>query len=87
MAEMGGATPATTTRSCGRVVIGPLRQVDAFGYARRLPRNAEPSSERTREQLDVSAMGQGGQGAFDDFAVVPPDTGIVLPGHLEYLAR
>src|SRR5271169_3469061 len=28
-----------------------------------------------------------GQGAFDDFAVVPPDTGIVHQVNLEYLAR
>jgi len=46
--------------------------------------NAEREFERNQERY---AFLRWGQGAFDDFAVVPPDTGIVHQVNLEYLAR
>ena len=46
--------------------------------------NAEREFERNQERY---AFLRWGQGAFDDFAVVPPDTGIVHQVNLEYLSR
>ena len=55
-------------------------------YATRLAifRNAELEFERNRERY---AFLRWGQGAFDDFKVVPPNTGIVHQVNLEFLAR
>src|SRR5437899_2688468 len=46
--------------------------------------NAEREFERNRERY---AFLRWGQQAFDNFSVVPPDTGIVHQVNLEYLAR
>ena len=46
--------------------------------------NAEREFERNQERY---AFLRWGQGAFEHFAVVPPDTGIVHQVNLEYLAR
>ncbi len=59
-------------------------QVDAFGTRDSFRFNAEREFERNQERY---AFLRWGQGAFDDFAVVPPDTGIVHQVNLEYLAR
>ena len=55
-------------------------------YATRLAitRNAELEFERNRERY---AFLRWGQGAFADFKVVPPSTGIVHQVNLEFLAR
>ncbi|MEA2286901.1 MAG: aconitate hydratase, partial [Solirubrobacteraceae bacterium] len=47
-------------------------------------KNAEREFERNEERY---AFLRWGQDAFDNFAVVPPDTGIVHQVNLEYLAR
>ena len=47
-------------------------------------RNAELEFERNQERY---AFLRWGQGAFHNFSVVPPDTGIVHQVNLEYLAR
>ena len=52
--------------------------------ARAFQRNAELEFERNQERY---AFLRWGQGAFDNFKVVPPDTGIVHQVNLEYLAR
>ena len=59
-------------------------QVDEFGSPHAFERNAELEFERNRERY---AFLRWGQGAFENFRVVPPDTGIVHQVNLEYLAR
>ena len=66
------------------LVIDHSVQVDVFGTRDAFQRNAEREFERNQERY---AFLRWGQGAFDDFAVVPPDTGIVHQVNLEYLAR
>src|SRR5215204_2695380 len=66
------------------VVIDHSVQVDAFGTRQAFQINAEREFERNEERY---AFLRWGQGAFDNFAVVPPDTGIVHQVNLEYLAR
>jgi aconitate hydratase len=59
-------------------------QVDVFGSALAFQRNAELEFERNMERYAFLRWGQGG---FENFQVVPPDTGIVHQVNLEYLAR
>jgi aconitate hydratase len=65
-------------------VIDHSVQVDVFGTRMAFERNAELEFDRNRERY---AFLRWGQGAFDGFKVVPPDTGIVHQVNLEYLAR
>ncbi|WP_165065661.1 aconitate hydratase AcnA [Paludisphaera rhizosphaerae] len=66
------------------LVIDHSVQVDEAGTPRALLVNAELEFERNRERY---AFLRWGQNAFDNFKVVPPDTGIVHQVNLEYLAR
>jgi aconitate hydratase len=84
MAEMGGDPAAINPLAPAELVIDHSVQVDAFGTRDAFRLNAEREFERNRERY---AFLRWGQGAFDDFAVVPPDTGIVHQINLEYLAR
>ena len=84
MAEMGGDPAAINPLAPAELVIDHSVQVDAFGTRDAFRVNAEREFERNRERY---AFLRWGQGAFDDFAVVPPDTGIVHQVNLEYLAR
>ena len=59
-------------------------QVDVFGTRLAFARNAELEFERNQERY---AFLRWGQDAFENFRVVPPDTGIVHQVNLEYLAR
>src|SRR5437762_2467228 len=59
-------------------------QVDYFGQANAFQLNAELEFSRNKERY---AFLRWGQAAFDNFRVVPPDTGIVHQVNLEYLAR
>ena len=47
--------------------------------------NAPLEFERNKERYQLSRVGA--RQAFDNFKVVPPDTGIVHQVNLEYLAR
>ncbi len=58
--------------------------MDEYGSAAAFLINAEKEFERNRERY---AFLRWGQTAFDNFKVVPPDTGIVHQVNLEYLAR
>src|SRR3954462_4739319 len=66
------------------LVIDHSVQVDVFGTKEAFQRNAEREFERNEERY---AFLRWGQTAFDDFSVVPPDTGIVHQVNIEYLAR
>jgi aconitate hydratase len=95
MAEMSGQgaeRPVGAESAAARInplvpaelVIDHSVQVDAFGTSDAFRVNAEREFERNQERY---AFLRWGQGAFDDFSVVPPDTGIVHQVNLEYLAR
>jgi aconitate hydratase len=84
IAEMGGDPAKINPLAPAELVIDHSVQVDAFGTRDSFQINAEREFERNQERY---AFLRWGQGAFDDFAVVPPDTGIVHQVNLEYLAR
>jgi aconitate hydratase A / 2-methylisocitrate dehydratase len=66
------------------LVIDHSVQVDHFVERNALELNAELEFTRNRERYVFLRWGQT---AFDNFKVVPPDTGIVHQVNLEYLAR
>jgi aconitate hydratase A / 2-methylisocitrate dehydratase len=66
------------------LVIDHSVQVDEFATRLAMRRNLELEYERNRERY---AFLRWGQSAFDDFKVVPPNTGICHQVNLEYLAR
>jgi aconitate hydratase len=84
MAELGGDPEKINPLVPAELVIDHSVQVDAFGTAQAFAHNAELEFERNQERY---AFLRWGQGAFRNFAVVPPDTGIVHQVNLEYLAR
>ncbi|MGA2014437.1 MAG: aconitate hydratase [Solirubrobacteraceae bacterium] len=84
MRELGGDESKINPLVPAELVIDHSVQVDAFGTPRAFQRNAELEFERNQERY---AFLRWGQGAFNNFAVVPPDTGIVHQVNLEYLAR
>ena len=65
------------------LVIDHSVQVDSFGRADSFAINAQREFERNQERYLFLRWGQR---AFDNFRVVPPDTGIVHQVNLEYLA-
>ncbi len=66
------------------LVIDHSVQVDFFGAADSLQRNVDVEFERNKERYEFLRWGQQ---AFDNFRVVPPNTGIVHQVNLEYLAQ
>jgi aconitate hydratase len=84
MTELGGDPRKINPLVPAELVIDHSVQVDVFGTQGAFARNAELEFERNRERY---AFLRWGQGAFDNFSVVPPDTGIVHQVNLEYLAR
>jgi aconitate hydratase len=84
MADMGGDPSKINPLAPAELVIDHSVQVDAFGTRDSFRVNAEREFERNQERY---AFLRWGQRAFEHFAVVPPDTGIVHQVNLEYLAR
>src|ERR1700678_2548655 len=84
IAEMGGDPAKINPLAPAELVIDHSVQVDAFGTRDSFQINAEREFERNQERY---AFLRWGQGAFEHFSVVPPDTGIVHQVNLEYLAR
>src|SRR6187549_1309225 len=84
MADLGGDPGRINPLVPAELVIDHSVQVDVFGTPQAFARNAEREYERNRERY---AFLRWGQEAFDNFAVVPPETGIVHQVNLEYLAR
>jgi aconitate hydratase len=84
MSAMGGDPKKINPLVPAELVIDHSVQVDAYGTAAAFQTNADMEFERNQERY---AFLRWGQGAFDNFAVVPPDTGIVHQVNLEYLAR
>src|SRR5437764_13379853 len=84
MREMGGDPAKINPLVPAELVIDHSVQVDVFGTHAAFERNAAFEFERNQERY---AFLRWGQGAFRNFSVVPPDTGIVHQVNLEYLAR
>jgi len=84
MKAMGGDANKINPLVPAELVIDHSVQVDEFGTPTAFQRNAELEFERNKERYSFLRWGQG---AFHNFKVVPPDTGIVHQVNLEYLAR
>jgi aconitate hydratase len=84
MDEIGGDPSAINPLVDVDLVIDHSVQVDAFGNERAFAVNAERDFERNLERYSFLKWGQG---AFDNFRVVPPATGICHQVNLEYLAQ
>jgi aconitate hydratase len=82
--ELGGSAARIDPLVPAELVIDHSVQVDVFGTRDAFARNAAREFERNAERY---AFLRWGQNAFERFAVVPPDTGIVHQVNLEYLAR
>jgi aconitate hydratase len=84
MAAMGGDPEKINPLQPVDLVIDHSVQVDAFGSADALAINVEREYERNLERYQLLKWGQG---AFNNFRVVPPGTGIVHQVNLEYLGQ
>ncbi|HEY7952935.1 MAG TPA: aconitate hydratase [Solirubrobacteraceae bacterium] len=84
MTAMGGDPAKINPLVPAELVIDHSVQVDEFGTRYAFDTNARLEFERNRERYAFLRWGQQG---FDNFKVVPPDTGIVHQVNLEYLAR
>ncbi len=84
MDELGGDPARINPLVPVELVIDHSIQVDVFAERLAFQRNAELELERNRERY---AFLRWGQEAFDNFSVVPPNTGICHQVNLEYLGR
>ncbi|MCB9726973.1 MAG: aconitate hydratase AcnA [Deltaproteobacteria bacterium] len=83
MERMGGDVTKVNPLIRADLVIDHSVQVDAYGTSRAMGINTRLEFERNNERYEFLKWGQG---AFDNFSVVPPETGIVHQVNLEYLA-
>jgi aconitate hydratase len=81
--ELGGDVTKINPLVPVDLVIDHSVQVDNFGTLGAFAFNVEREYERNRERYELLRWGQG---AFQNFRVVPPGTGIVHQVNLEYLA-
>ena len=84
MQALGGDPDKINPLSPAELVIDHSVMVDHFASDDALDLNAKIEFDRNKERY---AFLRWGQGAFSNFKVVPPDTGIVHQVNLEYLAR
>ena len=84
LARLGGDPAAINPGQPVELVIDHSVQVDRYASPDAVEHNARIEFERNRERYLFLRWGQQ---AFDNFKVVPPDTGIVHQVNLEYLAR
>jgi aconitate hydratase len=84
MVDLGGDAATINPQIPAELVIDHSVQVDEFGSRMAMFKNTEREFQRNRERY---AFLRWGQTAFDNFSVVPPNTGIVHQVNLEYLAR
>ncbi len=82
--RMGGSPKRINPLFPAELVIDHSVQVDNFGSVNAFGLNAELEFQRNVERY---AFLRWGQTAFQNFKVVPPDTGICHQVNLEYLAR
>lgn len=84
VSALGGDPDKVNPLSPAEMVIDHSVILDVFGRADAFERNVALEYERNAERYQFLRWGQG---AFDDFKVVPPGTGIVHQVNIEYLAR
>jgi aconitate hydratase len=84
MRHLGGNPSRINPLSPAELVIDHSVQVDNYGGADSLDLNNRIEFQRNKERY---AFLRWGQGAFDNFKVVPPNTGIVHQVNLEHLSR
>ncbi|MGW0226923.1 aconitate hydratase [Actinopolymorpha singaporensis] len=82
--DLGGDPARINPLSPAELVIDHSVIADVFGTPDAFARNVEIEYERNKERYQFLRWGQG---AFDDFRVVPPGTGIVHQVNIEHLAR
>ncbi len=84
MVAMGGDPEKINPMSPVDLVIDHSVMVDNFGNASAFQANVAREFERNKERYEFLRWGAG---AFDNFRVVPPGTGICHQVNLEYLAQ
>ena len=84
LAELGGDPKKINPLFPSELVIDHSVQVDSFGHPDSLLKNSQLEHARNKERYQLLRWAQG---AFRNFSVVPPATGIVHQVNLEYLAR
>ena len=82
--DLGGDPSKVNPLAPAELVIDHSVIADFFGTATSFEQNTDIEYERNRERYRFLRWGQG---AFDEFKVVPPGTGIVHQVNIEYLAR
>jgi aconitate hydratase len=82
--RLGGSADRINPLSPAELVIDHSVQVDHYGAANSLDLNNKIEFSRNKERY---AFLRWGQTAFQNFRVVPPNTGIVHQVNLEYLGR
>lgn len=82
--KLGGDASQINPLIPSELVIDHSVQVDVFGKPEALDLNGKIEFQRNQERYSFLRWGQK---AFDNFKVVPPNTGIVHQVNLEHLAR
>jgi aconitate hydratase len=82
--ELGGDPAKVNPLAPAELVIDHSVIIDVFGRPDAFERNVDFEYERNHERYQFLRWGQG---AFDEFKVVPPGTGIVHQVNIEHLAR
>ncbi|MDE0853317.1 MAG: aconitate hydratase AcnA [Nevskia sp.] len=84
MQSLGGDARKINPLCPAELVIDHSVMVDHYGTADAFDLNAKLEFQRNKERYSFLRWGQE---AFDNFKVVPPDTGIVHQVNIEFLAR
>lgn len=84
VSDLGGNTAKVNPLAPAELVIDHSVIIDVFGKPDAFERNVEFEYGRNKERYQFLRWGQG---AFDEFKVVPPGTGIVHQVNIEHLAR
>ena len=82
--DLGGDPDRINPLQPADLIIDHSVQVDVYGMPEAFAINAQREFARNQERY---AFLRWGQKAFDNFSIVPPDTGIVHQINLEYLGR
>jgi aconitate hydratase len=82
--ELGGDPAKVNPLAPAELVIDHSVIVDVFGNRDAFQRNVDFEYQRNKERYQFLRWGQG---AFQEFKVVPPGTGIVHQVNIEHLAR
>ena len=84
VADLGGDPNKINPLAPAEMVIDHSVIIDVAGSADAFEKNVELEYQRNRERYQFLRWGQG---AFSEFKVVPPSTGIVHQVNVEFLAR